>query len=299
MTTTLVRDSVVGDDWIQRTSQSIPLQRTVNQATGEPDGNFLTGPVRLAFCNLFELPKPKPGQTSDPKYGTSILFPPTVDLALLYEEYYRICGQVFPEYYDATTQQYHGLQSPFHDQAEKLRYGGFTPGCVSINTNSKFKPSITDSNLNPIVDTNRVYPGVWAICAINAYDYGKNPPQPKKGVAFGLQSVMIIGDDTKFGGGAPQAKDLFAGINVDAPIVRPDMAAQMGGQQPAQQPVGGIPGYSAPAGSPAPAAPAVPQQHFTPPGAASAPAASNPTAAPAPASAPAATTSPTDTDFLS
>ncbi len=253
MTTTIVKDSIVGDGWIQQVQAQVPVQRLIDPKTGNFNGDIITGPVRLAFDNLFTLPTKKPGQSGEPKFGTSILFPPNVDFSIISEEYYKALGQFFPEYYVAGANgaagQYHGLHSPFRDQAEKMRFGGFTPGCTFMNCTSKFKPPLVDSRMNPIVDPSKVYPGVWAICVINAYPYGKNPPQPKKGVAFGLQSVMIIGDDTKFGGGAPDAKQQFAGVSVAAPISRPDMA---------NMPVG------APAGITHGAPVTIPQTHFTP-----------------------------------
>ncbi len=253
MTTTVVRDSIVGDNWIYQTAQAVPMQRVLDEQ-GQPTGDILTGPVRLAFDNLFELPPVTPTM-QNPKYGASLLFTPYADFSVLYEEYYAVCAREFPEYYDAGTQQYVGLHSPFRDQREKQKFGGFTPGCLFITSTSKFKPPVVDTRYNPIVDQSKVYPGVWAICAVNAYAY-KDPR--KKGVAFGLQSVMIIGDDTKFGGGAPDpTKTMAAAKGIQAPIVRPDVARGMPqGQQPAQP--AGIPGYTQP--SPAPqAAPAVQQ----------------------------------------
>src|SRR5690606_14872529 len=100
-----------------------------------------------------------------------------------------------------------------------------------------------------------VYPGVWAICAINRYTF--NDPR-KKGVAFGLQSVMIIGDDTALGGGAPDpSKTMAAARGIAAPIVRPDVARGMPTSQQPPQPAG-IPGYTAPSGAPGAPVPRVP-----------------------------------------
>lgn len=261
MTTTVVRDSIVGDNWIYQTAQAVPIQRVIDEKTGQPTGDILTGPVRLAFDNLFELPAVTATMTN-PKFGASLLFSPYADFSLLYDEYYAICAREFPEYYDAGTQQYEGLHSPFRDQREKIKFGGFTPGCIFITSTSKFKPPVIDSRRNPIVDKSKVYPGVWAICAVNAYAY-KDPR--KKGVAFGLQSVMIIGDDTKFGGGAPDPTKTFGGVaQVAAPIVRPDQMRNMPtAQQPAQAPQ--IPGYTAPAAAPHMPGNPVPQQQFVPP----------------------------------
>lgn len=267
MTSTVVRDSIVGDAWIQQTAAACPVQRVIDPKTGQPNGDILTGPVRIAFDNLFTLPQAKQGQ-SEPKYGCAILFTPYADFSILYEEYYKLCGQNFPEYYDAQSGQYHGLQSPFHDQAEKARFGGFTPGLVYMNVTSKYKPPIVDSRGNPIVDPSKVYPGVWAICSLNPYPYGKNPPQPKKGAAFGLQSIMLIGDDTRFGGGQPDTQATFKGVNVQAPITRPNIGSMPQGGAPT--PAAGIPGYTAPGGGlPQPGMPQqpahIPQQHYTPP----------------------------------
>lgn len=265
MTTTCVRDSIVGDQWIYATAQSVPVQKVFDDK-GNFTGDYLTGPVRIAFDSLFELPKPSE-EVPNPKYGASLLFTPYADFAPLYEAYYEICGKTFPEYYDAATGQYNGLYSPFRDQREKAKFGGFTPGCNFITSTSKFKPPVVDIRRNPIVDPSKVYPGVWAICAVNPYSFND---KRKKGVAFGLQSVMIIGDDTKFGGGAPDPNKTFGGMgSVAAPIVRPDAMKGVPtatGQAPA--PVNAIPGYTpapAPAAAPAPAyqAPAAPA--YTPP----------------------------------
>lgn len=244
--TTLIRDSVVGDDWIRQSCANVPVQRILDDK-GQPTGDILTGPVRLAFANLFTLP-PVTAQNNNPKFGAIALFTPLADLSIFYEEYYRVCAEKFSSHYDQGTQQYHGLHSPFRDQAEKLKFGGFTPGCTFITCTSKYKPPVVDFRRSPIVDQSKVYAGVWAILAVNAYGYAD--PR-KKGVAFGLQSVMIIGDDTHHGGGAKDPNQTFAKVNVAAPIVPPSVAGMMPGGQ------GGIP--------PRPGAPAIPQTHYTPP----------------------------------
>lgn len=244
MTTTIMKDSIVGDAWIRQTQQNVPIQKIVDPATGAWNGDFLTGPVRLAFVDLFELPKKRADATSEPKYGATLLFPPGVEMGLLYEEYYAIAAKEFADKYEPSSQQYYGLRSPFRNQAEKAKFGGYTPGCIFMTCTSKFKPPVVDTRYNPIVDRSKVYAGVWAICAINAYAY-KDPKNP--GIAFGLQSVMIIADDSKFGGGGPDAAKQFAGVNVAAPVVRPDIANGMpSGGAPA--PAAGIPGYTMPGG---------------------------------------------------
>lgn len=261
MTTTILRDSIVGDAWIQQSLQAVPIQRVLDAATGEPTGDILTGPVRLSFCDLFQLPKAKPG-AENPKYGTTILFSPLHDLQILHDEYYAICAAKFADKYDAASQQYYGVRSPFRDQGEKLKFGGYTPGSIFMSCSSQFKPPVVDARGNPIIDPSKVYPGVWAICAINAYGY--DAPQ-NKGVAFGLQSVMLIGDDTMLAGGPPDPNATFGGIKgaIIAPAV-PQSA--VGGMPTAGATPPGAPpavGYAAPPPAVGYAAP--PAAVYTPP----------------------------------
>ncbi len=223
MTTTVMRDSIVGDQWIQQAATQCPVAKGINQETNTYTGDIITGPVRLAFCDLFTLPEVSP-YNDNPKFGTHILFSPYADMALFNEAYFEICAREFPDHYDAPSQQYHGLRSPFRKQEEKLKHGGFTPGCIFFISSSKFKPSVVDNMYNPIVDQSKVYAGVWAVCSVSAYAY-KDPKN--KGIAFGLQSVMIIGDDTNLGGKAPDPKQQFQGVNITAPIVRPDLVGSM------------------------------------------------------------------------
>lgn len=242
-----MRDSIVGDNWIYQTAQAVPVQRVVDEKTGQLTGDLLTGPVRLAFDNLFDLP-PVTATMQNPKFGASLLFSPWADFTLFHEDYNGLCAKSFSDYWDASTGQFAGLYSPFRDQREKIKFGGFTPGLIFMSSTSKFKPPVVDINGNPIVDKARVYPGVWAICAVSPYVF--NDPR-KKGVAFGLQSVMIIGDDTKFGGGAPDTKQTHAAVKgITAPIIKPGIAGNMPGQQ-AQAPGAQIPGYT-PQAAPAP-----------------------------------------------
>ena len=256
MTTTIIRDSIVGDQWIQQTMAANPVTRIINQTTGQFTGDISTGPVRLAFEDLMELPEPT-DEIKEPKYGSMLLFPPGVDFSIFYEEYYRMCAEKFASHYNAATQQYEGLVSPFKDQGEKAKFSGFTAGCVHMTCKTDYKPSVVDMRFNPIVDKTKVYPGAWAIVSVKPYAYGMGSKLGKKGVSFGLQSVMIIADDTKLAGGGPDAKQQFAHVKVSAPIARPNVNAMPQGAAPQ-----GMPGIST---RPPVAAPMVPLTHYSPP----------------------------------
>jgi hypothetical protein len=252
MTTTIMRDSVIGDKWILDTSTANPTQMLPSVG----DGLISTGPVRLAFCEwLFTARKPR-GRENDPsavgKFSTMALYTPYSNMQILYDEYYRVLGAGFPEYYVPEVQGYPALESPFHDQASKLQYSGFTPGLIYCNHTSKFKPQVVDANRNPIVDPAKVYPGVWAILVLNAYGFGKNPPQPKKGCAFGLQAVMVIGDDKPLAGGGIDPREAFKMAIVKPPVIAPGALVGLAPGQPAGPvPVGGLRPPVATPGAPA------------------------------------------------
>lgn len=254
MTTTIMRDSKIGDAWIAECMRLNPISRCIDPKTGQPNGNILTGPVRLSFCDpLFDPQKPR-GREGDPsakgKYSTTAIYPPGTDFTIMYEEYYKALAATFPEYYNATTGQYHGLDNPFHDGASKPNYSGFTPGCIYMAHSSNYQPQIVDVNMNPVTDRSRVHAGVWAILAVNAYTYGKSPPQPRKGMSFGLQQVMIIADDTNLAGGQPDPRTTFNGVNVKPPAVMPNTAfgAAPGAAMPPPRPAGAPASFAPPPG---------------------------------------------------
>ena len=254
---TLMTNSIVGDKWIREVCQNNP---TV-MLPGE--GRLISsGPVRLAFSDtLFEPKAPSNQPNGTPKYSVCALYSPFSDMGIYYAEYYRICGEMFADYYNPHLNPpgYSGLENPFHDCALKAnKFEGFTPGLFYVNHTSKFKPAIVDSSAarNPITDKSKVYPGCWAILVVNAYGYGKSPPQPKKGVSYGLQAVMVIGDDQNLSGGGIDPREAFKAANVKPPTINPGSLAglapppPMGAPGAPGRPAGMVPGYQ-----PTPAAP--------------------------------------------
>jgi len=213
---TLMANSAVGDEWIRRACAENPTKK-------DDAGYIVSGPVRLAFCDtLFEPKAPMGNPNATPKFSVCALYSPFVDMNVYLQEYYRLAGETFREYYNPHLNQYTGLENPFHDCALKAhKFEGFTPGLYFMNHTSKFKPSIVDTLKKPIEDKSRVYPGVWALIAVNAYPYGKSPPQPKKGISFGLQSVMIIENDTNLSGGGVDPAQVFRDVKVQPPKINP------------------------------------------------------------------------------
>jgi len=239
---TLIMNSNVGDSWVRQACQQNPTRMSATH-----EGMIETGPVRLAFCDtLFEPKAPQNQPMAQPKYSCCALYTPFTDMNVFYAEYYRVCGEMFREYFNPHINGYSGLENPFHDCATKAhKFEGFTPGLTYINHATRFKIPIVDNQMNPIIDKSKVYPGVWAILLVNAYGYGKSPPQPKKGVSFGLQAVLIMGDDMNLSGGGVDPRQVFANVKVQPPTINP---GALGGLALPGQP--GAPPMSPPMGPP-------------------------------------------------
>ena len=209
-----MRDSVLDPRWLAE-------QMRLNPARKLDNGLMFSGPVRLTFTNIFKPKEPNKRRSNGDndgsvgKYGCAILWPLGADLRAFEKEWYEAARLAFPKNWDANGRSV-GLHSPFHDQIEKTvglePYRGYTPGAIYLNTTSNRRPQVVDINMNPIIDESRVYPGVWAYVSLNTYDYSNN----KMGIGFGLQSIMLIADDTVLGGGSSDPRKDFAGVTITA-----------------------------------------------------------------------------------
>ena len=202
----LMTDTDMADEWIANAIKN-------NPCVVLPSGNIRTCPVRLSFPNIFERSKPIPPRTEG-DYGANLIFPLGADLSVLYAE---ATAATKAKWANAGTPQGPKLRSPFKKQNEMTKYAGYSSDDKAIYisaTSKKSQPVCVDMRMQPIVDASRVYPGVWAIATIRpfTYDQGVN-----KGTSFGLQSVMIVADDSKLGGGGFSASD-YEGINIDASV---------------------------------------------------------------------------------
>jgi hypothetical protein len=207
----MIKDSKLDPKWLHE-------QMTKNPPSVRPNGNIFSGPVRLSFANIFKIGKPGT-DGGEGKFGTALLFPPETDMAVFSKAWTDAARSAFPNNWEPNGDPV-GLHLPFHNQADKA-YGakplaGYTPGGMTFNVSSKFKPLVVDINQNLVVDETKIYAGVWCFVSLNVYSYGVSPPRPKKGIAFGLRSVMILADDTKLaGGGADPSKD-FGDVQITA-----------------------------------------------------------------------------------
>lgn len=242
------RDSKMPLEWIQKVCTANPVKKLLDPKTGQFVGNYSTGPVRLAWTK--NLLVPQKSDDGKEKYSVAVLWPGGVDLSPLVQAVNECAAINWPENVQNGQFNWAGLLSPWHDQMEKAaQYKGYTPGAFYVTAGTYFKPRIVDLNMNDIVDVdNRLYGGVWAILAVNVYAYGKvrrpGSGPTKKGVSFGLQSTVLIGDDEKFSGGGLDPKAAFTGIKIDnqtniaaafGGAITPPVAPLTGGPSPEDQ----------------------------------------------------------------
>lgn len=209
----LMKDSKMSEAWIVNNVARNPWQKT-------EDGFYRSCPLRIAFPHVFRPQEPDRKRKGEddgektPTYNLAGLLPPggieQVN-SVLWPVWVEMCRKEFPNNWDSAGNQV-GLNWPFYDCQLHADYKGYTPGLFYFGTSTQFRPQIVDVANNPITDEARVYSGVWGLITVNCYTY-KNR---KKGAAFGLQTLMIIGDDDPISGGGQDIKKAFAGVNVDA-----------------------------------------------------------------------------------
>lgn len=224
----VMRHTKMTDAWIAEAVRSNPTQAIIDPTTGKPTGNIRTCPVRLSFAHVLRPVPSGRGKVADPnkkpKWSTDLLFPPGSDIGLIVATYYEAVRRLFPQHVirdDGSIFEPYPLHSPFKQQATKLKYDGYTDGGWFITCSTQYKPPIVDVNGNPITDESKVYAGAWAIAALNTYQYGVVTNEAKKGVGFGLLTLMIVQDDQRTdAGGQADPQKAFAGVvnaNFNAP----------------------------------------------------------------------------------
>jgi hypothetical protein len=167
------------------------------------NGTYITCPVRLSYPHLFEKTHYKGDKTKPGQYSVALLFPHPDDIGadfgmgLLAAAAKAVADAKFPGEL---------VEMPFRNQGER-KGDGYKLGGVFMNVTSKERrPQIVGRDLQPITDTSKVYPGVWARVTINPYARD----MPKKGVSFGLQNIMLVADDDPLAGPEPAAAQFQA-----------------------------------------------------------------------------------------
>ena len=163
---------------------------------------LVTPRFRVAFAQVFT---PKVPQSGGPaKYSLTAIFEPGTDLS----EMLRIAKTaVDTKWPDETTRPI--LRKPFRKGEEKKQFEGFAdvPGKIFCSLSSKFQPQIIDHLKVEIFTEADFYSGCWARATVNAYTYD---PKGNTGVAFGLNNIQKLGNDTSFAGRVDASEDFDA-----------------------------------------------------------------------------------------
>lgn len=169
----------------------------------------ITGEVRLSFVHLIE---PAEDLNGNLKYSTMAIIPKS-DKATI-EALHAAEEAAIQE---ALNKRFEGkrpakLKLVLRDADEELDLDKYpyAKGCMFMNVSDKTRPGIVDANLQPVIDPEEVYSGVWARLSVNAYAYNS---QGTKGVTFFLNNVMVLGKGEALAGGATAEDDFSAFAN--------------------------------------------------------------------------------------
>lgn len=199
----------------------------------------MTGKTRFSYVHLLKPYSHDAGK--DPKYSVTLLIPKT-DTATKAQ----IDAAIAAATADGKANKWNGVVPPVVAtpvwDGDGVRpsgepFGEECHGMWVLTASSKQRPGVVDVNVQPIIDENEIYSGMFGRATIRFFAYASNG---KKGIGCGLNNVQKLGDGDALGGHTSAANDFGK-----APAYGPGA----GYQTPAQ------PQYNAPAypQNPAPA----------------------------------------------
>lgn len=151
----------------------------------------ITTPIfRVSFPHVFE---PVENQNHEKKYSIVMLFDKSHDLTVLKQ---AVAKAIVDRWGSDKTKWPKGLRNPLRDGEEKVLAGyPEYAGTIFCTASSKVPPGIVDGRLQAILDKNEFYSGCWARATVVAFAYDKSG---NRGVAFGLNNIQKVKDDTPF-----------------------------------------------------------------------------------------------------
>jgi hypothetical protein len=165
----------------------------------------VTGKTRLSYVNLLEPAAVGDDQTK--KYSVSVIIPKSDK-----ETVSKIKKGIQAAIEAGKDSVFKGkipakLDTPLRDGDEDRPEDEAYANSWFINAKSTQKPGIVDKALNPILEADEVYSGMYGRVSINFFAYDK---KGNKGIAAGLQNVQKLSDGEPLGGGRSKAEDDFA-----------------------------------------------------------------------------------------
>ena len=169
---------------------------------------MITPEAILSFPALVT-PRPR-SEGGEAVYSCSLLFDATAQKSAEFAKLKAAAEAAAKERFDGKLPA--GLTMPFRDGNEK-EYAGYA-GKIYISPWSKQKPGIVDENVEPLLDLDRLYPGVIVRADIKPFAWSVSG---KKGVSFGLNHIQIVREGERMDGKSSPSS-VFSPVATDSPF---------------------------------------------------------------------------------
>ena len=154
----------------------------------------VTGVVRLSYANVWE---PKSINGGAEKYSVSLIIPKSDKKNI--SEIEKAIDNAIKEgasKFGGKVPNKSTLKLPLRD-GDSERDDEAYKDSFFVNANSTTAPQIVDTRVQPILDRNEVYSGVYARVSITFYAFNSNG---NKGIACGLGNIQKVRDGEPLGG---------------------------------------------------------------------------------------------------
>lgn len=171
----------------------------------------VTGKVRFCFCHVFE-PSAMEGQPEESaKYSVCVIIPKsdtqTIEKIKKAIEAAKTVGK--SKLADKNGKIPVNIKLPLRDGDEERSDDDAFADSYFLNATSNRKPTIVDRNLDPIMDKDEFYSGVYGRISLNFFAFNTSG---NKGIAAGLQNLQKLEDGEMLAGGSTADED-FGGDN--------------------------------------------------------------------------------------
>lgn len=161
----------------------------------------VTGVVRLSYANVWE---PKSINGGVEKYSVSLIIPKSDKKTI--SEIEKAIDNAIKEgasKFGGKIPNKAALKLPIRD-GDLERDDEAYKDSFFVNANSTTAPQIVDTRVQPILDRNEVYSGVYARVSVNFYAFNSNG---NKGIACGLGNIQKVRDGEPLSGRTNAADD--------------------------------------------------------------------------------------------
>lgn len=184
-----------------------------NKAILLASGNIRSPRGKLSYPYLFSPQPPRRGEVqkpdAKPKYTTTLLLPPDVDLTIARNAVRDTAKEKFG---DRLSDELFmkKFKLPFIKAEEVMKdFNGWTV----LRLSSVNKPGIVDHMGRAVTEPREVYAGRWAFVSINPFAYDR---EGNRGVSFGVVNVQLLEHDTPLAGSSVQPEKEFAAVEIEA-----------------------------------------------------------------------------------